>query len=408
MGRGFHATLVIIAAVGFVTLTLTNNNNNYFHRSLKSGQLQSPHFASRQRRAIAKLAHPNETISKTLSTAAYSYCHGNDLLEYPLPKYDACPPDSTLNIIPFFGGMTNALKFVVLGALMSFEENRCFTISEKDAHLNPGHRFGKTKNGEMGNFVDHFFEGIGLPHDHPIVKERMASGNYVVREWRQYWDSLERRRTSLHNFNYNTSMYSHPAANVDGVTLKRDFIRHMWHLLPSYRDSTCQALKDQGIFDTDYIALSVRRGDKTAEHFAFPTMRVYIREAENLVRHVFKDGEIPKIFVATDDCKTLHELRRLRPQWTFISQCDLLAEIQTGYDIKKIPKMNGKQREEHFRKFFVELYALAFSKLYIGVAYTNVAWWAYMMRPNFNQDFLEDTFILVDYSPLGQETLNYW
>eukprot|EP00547_Thalassionema_nitzschioides_P007909 CAMPEP_0194200300 /NCGR_PEP_ID=MMETSP0156-20130528/963_1 /TAXON_ID=33649 /ORGANISM="Thalassionema nitzschioides, Strain L26-B" /LENGTH=405 /DNA_ID=CAMNT_0038925275 /DNA_START=43 /DNA_END=1260 /DNA_ORIENTATION=+ len=405
MGRGFHATLVIIAAVGFVTLTLTNNNNNYFHRSLKSGQLQSPHFASRQRRAIAKLAHPNETITKKLSTAAHSYCDGNDLVDYPLPKYDACPPNSTLNVIPFFGGMTNALKFVVLGGLLSFEENRCFIVSEKDAHLNPGHKYGKTQDGEMGNFVDHFFEQIGLPHDHPFVKERMESGNYKVRDWQEYWTPLKERRTALHRFDYNTTMYSHPVPRVDGVTLKRDFIRHIWHLLPSYRNSTCQALKEKEIFDTDYIAMSIRRGDKTKEKFTskFPTVGAYVVEADNLVPHVFKDGQRPTFFLATDDCYVVHIFRESRPEYTFVSQCDDLAENQNGYDILDIPKMNAQQREEHFRKFFIELYALALSKVFIGVAYTNVAWWAFMMRPAD-----KETFLLIDESVQGQDALNYW
>mmetsp|Transcript_18005 Transcript_18005/g.27280 ORF Transcript_18005/g.27280 Transcript_18005/m.27280 type:complete len:506 (-) Transcript_18005:111-1628(-) len=374
----------------------------------------------------------NETTTTTiLHTAAQSYCDGNDLIEYPMPLYGACPPDSILNIIPFHGGMTNGLKFVLLGALLSFEENRCFMVSEEDSHLNPGyhnHQDGATTTTtttteDSSSFIDHFFEGIGLPRTHPFVKAKLERGMYQVREWREYWDNLRRRRTEHYHFrfdnnNNNTSAaYHHPAGRVNGLHLKRHLLRHLWHLKPEYRNATCRALQDQAIFQTDYIAMSIRRGDKMKEEQSHlnnpPTMADYIAKAERLIPYMFPTNNNneeetpppPKIFVATDDCTCVSTLRKARPQWLFISQCDQLSETQNGFDILDVPKMNEAQREEHFRKFFVELYALALSKVFIGVAYTNVAWFAYMMRPNVEKS----TFILLDKSPFENDhTLANW
>lgn len=307
----------------------------------------------------------NET---TLSLAAQSYCDGTDLTEFPLPLYGACPPDSILNVIPFHGGMTNGLKFVLLGALLSFEENRCFTVSEDESHLNPAYHHGEgaSTTAESSSFIDHFFEGIGLPRNHPFVQTKMQRGLYEVREWREYWDDLRQRRTEQHHYQFNTSdAYRHPTPHVNGLHLKRHLLRHLWHLKPQYRDATCQALKDQAIFQTDYIAFSIRRGDKMKEqHFNPPTMADYIVKAERLIPYMFPNGETPKIFVATDDCMYVGILRKARPQWQFLSQCDQLSETQNGFDILDVPQMNEAQREEHFRKFFVELYALALSKVF--------------------------------------------
>lgn len=234
-----------------------------------------------------------------------------------------------------------------------------------------------------------------MPHDHPFVVDALAQGRYRERIWKEYWENRVLRRVEGANYNFKTPFWSASMDMVDGVSLKRNFLRHMWHLRPEYREHTCRALKEQEMFDTDYIALSIRRGDKTKEHFKFPGMDEYIRAAEPLIPSVFGEGQTPKIFVATDDCSILSVLRSARPQWMFRSQCDVLVpeRQQMGYDINEIPHMNEAQKEEHFRKFFIELYALALSKVYIGVGYTNVAWFAYMMKPN-NID--KSTFILLD------------
>lgn len=365
MGRAFYTTLTAIATLAIVQLTLNKANTDSIHRSLRLGTLErkSDVIARRQREIVDFLHQHNDTLSTTYRTAAHSYCDGNDVVEYPFPKYDACDENSTLNIIPFFGGMTNGMKFIVLGALMSFQEGRCFIIGEEEPPVNGGPEQIKAGIENAQKFTNHYFEGIGLSPDHPFVEKALAEGRYRTRKWKEYWDNRVLRRTEGANYNYKTPFYSHPDP-VDGVALKRHFLRHMWHLRPNYRDATCQSLKDQDIFDSDYIGISIRRGDKTKENFKFPSMDEYVKAAEPIIPSVFGEGQTPKFFVATDDCSMVDELRQLRPQWVFKTQCDLLAEKQNGYNNDAMKTLDEAQQEEHFRKFFVELYALAFSKVY--------------------------------------------
>jgi hypothetical protein len=123
----------------------------------------------------------------------------------------------------------------------------------------------------------------------------------------------------------------------------------------------------------EYIAFSIRRGDKgTVEKFEFLPMNKYIDEAETVIKERF-GGIAPPIFVATDDCTVLATLRKVRPTWTFISECDSHATAE-GFALQDMQKWTKKDYDDHFGKFFVELYAMANSKVFIGISYTNVSW----------------------------------
>jgi hypothetical protein len=113
---------------------------------------------------------------------------------------------------------------------------------------------------------------------------------------------------------------------------------------------------------------------------------------------------MPKIFVATDDCSVMKELRELRPDWTFVSECDRSDEHAAGFVLADMRKWTLEQTDEHFHKFFVELLGLAGAKFYIGVAYTNVAWWAAYMRPyRWSHQFLDKAT-----KKETMDTLNVW
>jgi len=399
------------------------------------------------------LLEDDENMTRLLNESAVSLCSDDAEEEeiYPLPNYESwCnhQDNSTiLNVIPFFGGMTNALKFVLLGALMSLDEGRCFYISEKNAHLNPGFLKKHSESGEDGFFTRHFFEMIGLPNHHPYVKKAFEEGRTRTRMWGEYWHDIRDRRGEKEIYDYGGSdndnnnnniggtrkerknkKYMDAAINnlgisstIDGHSLKRNFLRRMWHLRPSYKNETCSALKEHGIvspYTGNYIAYSVRRGDKNTEGFTFPKMMEYIRETEQVLPGLFPNvtDPVPTIFVATDDCSVMKRLRELRPKWNFESQCytpppiaanateEKGADTQHGYRIKDVPGWSYQQREQHFKKFFVELYALSLAKVYIGVAYTNVAWFSYFMRPKMDKG----TFILLDQKKAGYNNVHDW
>ena len=53
----------------------------------------------------------------------------------------------------------------------------------------------------------------------------------------------------------------------------------------------------------------------------FTKTQDYIDAAEEACEKHY-GGKMPKIFVATDDCAVMGELREKRPDWVFTSKCD--------------------------------------------------------------------------------------
>jgi hypothetical protein len=272
--------------------------------------------------------------------------------------------------------MTNALKMVVLGTIMSFEEGRCFYVDESRSSLNV------VKNGTTEGFINKYMETIGLEKDDPFVQQSFKTGKVETRVWNEYWDDLTMRR--VYNKMYNLPYLGYE--NIEGHQLKREIIRRLWRPLPEFREATCQALDQHNLGD-EYLAFSVRRGDKSLEKFAFTELKDYIAYAEAQAYRF--GGQVPKIFVATDDCTVMKEFRQMRPTWTFVSECDKEEEKQQeqGFALADVKTWDEEQQEAHFKKFFVEIYALALAKVFIGVSYTNVSWWVYFMRP-FRHSFI--------------------
>lgn len=160
--------------------------------------------------------------------------------------------------------------------------------------------------------------------------------------------------------------------------------------------------------ENDFITFSVRRGDKTIEGFDFVTPERYLESAEKAIETKF-DGKVPDIFVATDDCSIIEDFRSLRPRWTFLSECDKMRrakankeDSKSGYVLEDMADWDLETTDAHYAKFFTELFALATSKYYIGVAYTNVAWWAYFMRND------RESYELIDREEPTAITLDAW
>jgi len=305
--------------------------------------------------------------------------------------YGDCDPEEIINIIPLFGGMCNALKFVILGAIQSAEENRCFAVDESKSPLNY-----QNKDGEKEGFINKFFEPMGLDMTDERVVSAQAANKTEFRTWDQFWVDEERRRVYGRHYTIPKLGYT----DLDGHQIKRDMLRRMWRLIPKVRKDTCNSLDQYNLGD-EYMSFSVRRGDKTLEKFAYTELSEYITEAENnLYRYpnYMKNLVVPKIFVATDDCTVLPEFRKMRPDWTFLSECDKekKSDVDTGFALSDVHNWGRDEQAAHFGKFFVEIYALTGAKVFIGVAYTNVSWWVYFLRP------FRHSFILLD-KPKGEK-----
>jgi hypothetical protein len=292
----------------------------------------------------------------------------------PLPYYE-CNPDDIVYRIPLVGGMTNAIKLVLLGAITAFEENRCFFVDEGEAHLN---NFDRTDYYENG-FISHYFERIGISEKDPIVLKAHLEGRTRTLTWREVWEPTRNRRM----FDQLTTLPALGYHNMPGHELKTIMMQRMWRPLPGARESTCKRYY-QMLGRQDFLAMSVRRGDKTTENFDFIPMSSYLEAADTAIQDRF-EGVPPIIFVATDDCSVLSTLRESRPTWRFISECD--KHHQEGFDLRDMAQWTNEDYDEHFGKFFVELFAMAHAKYFIGIGYTNVSWFVYFMRGGKMENF---------------------
>jgi len=331
-----------------------------------------------------------------LPEQARDWCVETDLGRLP---YERCDPNKPLNVIRLVGGMTNAFKGVLLGAILSFEQNRCFYLDESNSHL----RLRNKDQGEdpIPSIVNRYFEPIGLQKDHPKVKQAFNDGSYEYQNFVALWDDLRVRRPANSTSSIDNLFYQ----QVEGHYLKRTMMKRMWRFLPRFRQRACSGLETHLPSSDEYMAMSVRRGDKTTEGIIYLEMSMYIDEAQKAIGTIF-DGRVPTIFVATDDCSALGELRSLRPAWTFVSECDVTTKDSSdlhGFTLRDMKDWTIEQTDAHYEKFFVELLGLVSAKYVIGTAYTNVSWWVFFMRqPD------RSTFQMLD-PPNGQDhLLNFW
>lgn len=302
-----------------------------------------------------------------LTEQAQTWCQPS---VFPPLNYRSCNPDGVVMQIPFMAGLTNGLKFMLLQVISAYEQDRCFFITENHNHL----LLREDKSQELDTFIGRYFEPIGLPKDDPIVKKARQEGRIEKSDWHDVWDTDIKRKTHGQFHNITSLGYE----NIESTQLKKVMLSRMWRLLPQVRDATCTSLENHNL-EEEYLGFSVRRGDKDTEGFEFTKPQDYIVAAEEQAKQHF-GGVMPRIFVATDDCAVMAELRALRPEWKFTSECDLSAG-HNGFVLKEMKMWTLEQTDEHYRKFWVELLGLAGAKFYIGVSYTNVAWWAAYMRP---------------------------
>jgi hypothetical protein len=268
-----------------------------------------------RRRLQQTLEQKPKALKYNLPGSAAEWCSPPILP--PLP-YDTCTDKSKVNAVPLYGGLTNSLKMVLLGAILSFEEDRCFFVDESESELI--HRGDSSES--LDSFINRYFEPIGMSAKSEIVATAQKSNNIDVRDYKVVWSTIRNRRMYGQTYNINSLHYP----NIEGHQLKRVMLRRMWRPLPHIRDETCSGLASH-IQGNEFMTFSVRRGDKASEeNFSFASVQQYIDMAEQAIPSHF-DGKVPTIFVATDDCTAMKEFRDLRPTWTFVSECDKQEKI---------------------------------------------------------------------------------
>jgi hypothetical protein len=376
--------VVVAGALLFLTGIATTNYNKESIRRQLAFEFKREHKKPLPATLITQknLAHYGEIMPFALPERASDWCMSPGFV--PL-DYKECDSNLPINRIPLIGGLTNALKFVLLGAIMSYEEGRCFFIDDSNSHL----VIKATISSNKLSVLQRYFEPMGLEPNSRLVKSAIAENRVETKDWKKLWGPLQDRRVldSKHFIEYLSR------DEIDGHRLKFITLIRMWRPKTYVRDSACLELENHGL-SKDYLALSVRRGDKQGmEHFVIPTVDQYIDAAEKAIRVSF-GGIEPSIFVATDDCTVMQEFRDLRPTWNFVSQCDLEQHAaDSGFSYADMVNWTPDDMDRHYSKFMAELLGLSSAKFVIGVSYTNVAWWILFMRRGIMHEiqFLDDT-----------------
>mmetsp|Transcript_26394 Transcript_26394/g.39025 ORF Transcript_26394/g.39025 Transcript_26394/m.39025 type:complete len:417 (+) Transcript_26394:75-1325(+) len=314
--------------------------------------------------------------------------------EPPLP-YGNCEYDSWVFRIPVYGGLTNALHFIMKGAIWAFEEEVCFYVDEWSPTQS---RLGAREPVEdsISPFLERYFERIGMPKDSEPIQKALNSNQVITPTYQQIqrheYGRFSSGLTAIDNDvrHKKRSLEILKLRDIDNILLKKQFLHRFFRILPQLRYLACSRLRAQGLED-EYMTLSVRRGDKVLEFELELSLMPYIEKAEIAIQTHF-GGAPPTIFVASDDCSVMQEFRELRPNWRFVGECDNATE-DNGFVIADMKMWTAEQTDRHYQKFVSEMIAMASAKYFIGVSTTNVTYWVYFMRHSNARD---DTFALVD------------
>ena len=149
-------------------------------------------------------------------------------------------------------------------------------------------------------------------------------------------------------------------------------IRRLFHILPKMRHIACKKRLQNHDLKEEYLAFSVKRGDTEVENkLDESTLMPYIEKAEIAIQSHF-DGKVPTIFVASDDCSIIEEIRQLRPTWKFVGECDTSEE--NGFILTDTLQWSQEETDRHYEKSLTQMIAMASAKYFIGVSTANVSY----------------------------------
>ena len=311
----------------------------------------------------------SEKVEYDLPLSATRWCKESSL---PALNYHDCDGSGIVYEINFQSGF----KMILLSVIKAFEDNRCFYITHQNLLQEDQSDASSVAHQNNISALDRYTEPIGLSESDPIVIKAKSEGRVKVLDWLvDVWEIAQNRRShkSLHNIS------SLEYWNLEGTFLKKVMLQRMWRLQPSVRATACLALQSHLREDDDFLALGIHLKPRTnlglKPTYIPATPNEYVLAAEQAIAKDFA-SVVPKIFVATNDCRVMDTLRRLRQNWTFVSECD----DYSNFHATTRAFQTLEQADRHFRKFFVELFGIASAKIYLGTGYTNMAWWAFLMR----------------------------
>ncbi len=278
--------------------------------------------------------------------------------------------------------------------IWAYEEDVCFFVEEKGP--NPAQMASRDpplKN--IDPFMERYFEPFSLPRDHKKVQSAMnqhkfIDPDYYQIQYHEYGNSNSLREIDDPIRHRGRDLQSLFAYDKDNIWLKKWILRRLFRIKKDVQQKACSTLAQMGL-NEEYIALSIRRGDKEVEFAIESSLQPYLDRAQKAIDNHF-GGVVPPIFVASDDCTVMSEIRGLEPNWKFVGPCDDASE-ENGFILSNAKGWTEEQTDKHYTKFLTEMIAMASAKHFIGVSTTNVSFWVYFMRHMSAKD---DTWEFVD------------
>ena len=125
-------------------------------------------------------------------------------------------------------------------------------------------------------FLERYFEPIGLPRDSPKLEWAKKTHTFVSPSYHQIQNhEFGKHSGGLTHFDNPIRFKKRTIENLnmydkDNIYLKKYMMRRLFRILPDMRSIACSRLSALGLQE-EYIALSVRRGDKVRSVIKYPT-----------------------------------------------------------------------------------------------------------------------------------------
>ena len=332
----------------------------------------------------------------------------------PEPKRSLTPLDTfrcknrtSLGCITLTGGSGFASAFfqVLQGVAAALALDMCFFLDES---------FTQLRHPSKKSFWNEYFEPFGLPVPKPDALKKMRGDQPGLHQskWSHgrspivqlsfgWWPGGQGQMQELVT-PLNPGGYFHSVAlqetslkeSLHGQRLEadRELVRKVIRYRPSVGQAICSRFSHLGL-RPDYIAITIRRGDKTLEvkhgNAVFAPISWYVQ----VIEHLSGAQDAPQVFVTTDDGSTVQELREFRPNWEILS---VAPGNETGFFLNDFGKQSQSHMHDHMMKFFLEVHAIANARYFIGTKTTNVYRLGRIVRMDKNPN---TTFMVEDFKP---------
>jgi len=307
-----------------------------------------------------------------------------------------CTNRTTLGAItlPPGSGFGSSFQQVLNGIAAALQLDICFFIDERYSHL---------RHASWKSFWSKYFEPMGIPVPAASMFRGFEHGGWIdgrhpflqLSAWRKQKGVVE-LRTPLNpgGFVHRVALQETSLKHVlhgQGLTAKQELVRKVIRYRAWVGNSICSRFSALGL-RPDYIAITVRRGDKVLEVRAGHAVAAPISWYVQIIEHLSGE-DVPQVFVATDDASSVQELRDYRPRWEILS---VSPANETGFVLNELRTLSASNIKEQQLKHFLELHALANARYFVGTQTTTVTKMGQILR----RDKADNTTIIVeDFKP---------